>query len=344
MAITYRQAGVDIDSGEALVDRIKPLALKTRIPEVIADIGGFAGLCSVPGDVDEPLLVSGTDGVGTKLKVAFATGKHGTIGQDLVAMCVNDVITCGARPLFFLDYFASGHLDVDVAHEVISGIADGCVLGECALLGGETAELPGMYAAGEYDLAGFAVGIVGKRAVLGPHRVQLGDALLGVASSGLHSNGYSLARRVLEQEMKHDWGDHIAELGTTLGDALLTPTRIYTHAVRQLKQAVGDGLHALAHITGGGVTDNLPRVLPKGTKAQVRMPEMPPLFRIIQRGGPVELDEMRRTFNLGVGLVIAVDPHCAVSAASALTAAGERVFQLGQVVAESCDEPYVEFT
>ncbi len=345
MAITYRQAGVDIDSGEALVDRIKPLAIKTRIPEVVADIGGFAGLCSVPGDVDEPLLVSGTDGVGTKLKVAFATGKHGTIGQDLVAMCVNDVVTCGARPLFFLDYFATGHLDVDVAHEVIKGIADGCVLGECALLGGETAELPGMYPPGEYDLAGFAVGIVGKQALLGPHRVQEGDSLLGIASSGLHSNGYSLARRVLEQEMKHGWADHIAELDMTLGDALLTPTRIYVSAVRQLKQAIGTGLHALAHITGGGMTDNLPRVLPKGTKAQVRMPEMPKIFSLIQRGGPVEIDEMRRTFNLGVGLVAAIEPGCAQAARAALTAAGEVVFTLGQVVAEHRDaEPYVEFT
>ena len=344
MAITYRQAGVDIDSGEALVDRIKPLALRTRIPEVVADIGGFAGLCRVPSDVDEPLLVSGTDGVGTKLKVAFATGQHGTIGQDLVAMCVNDIVTCGARPLFFLDYFASGHLDIDVAHAVISGISDGCVLGECALLGGETAEMPGMYAEGEYDLAGFAVGVVSKKAVLGPHRVQSTDRLLGVASSGLHSNGYSLARRVLEQEMKHGWSDRIAGLDATLGDVLLTPTRIYTRAIRQLKQAVGDGLHALAHITGGGVTDNLPRVLPKGTKAQVRMPEMPAIFRVIQQGGPVELNEMRRTFNLGVGLAIALDARCWDAAIEALTAAGETVFPLGQVVSEpSNGEPYVEF-
>jgi phosphoribosylformylglycinamidine cyclo-ligase len=344
MAITYRQAGVDIDSGEALVDRIKPLALRTRIPEVVADIGGFAGLCRVPGDVDEPLLVSGTDGVGTKLKVAFATGKHGTIGQDLVAMCVNDIVTCGARPLFFLDYFASGHLDVDVGHAVISGIADGCVLAECALLGGETAELPGMYADGEYDLAGFAVGIVSKKALLGPHRVKPGDQLIGVASSGLHSNGYSLARRVLEQEMKHGWSDRITGLDSTLGEALLTPTRIYTRAVRQLKDAVGEGLHALAHITGGGVTDNLPRVLPSGTKARVKMPEMPAIFRTIQQGGPVELNEMRRTFNLGVGLVVALDPSCEAAASAALAAAGETVFPLGQVLAESStSEPHVEF-
>jgi phosphoribosylformylglycinamidine cyclo-ligase len=344
MAITYRQAGVDIDSGEALVDRIKPLAFRTRIPEVVSDIGGFAGLCSLPADIEEPLLVSGTDGVGTKLKVAFATGKHDTIGQDLVAMCINDIITCGARPLFFLDYFASGKLDVRVGEEVIRGISDGCVIAQCALLGGETAELPGMYVDGEYDLAGFAVGVVSRKAILGQQRVRAGDRLLGVASSGLHSNGYSLARHVLEQEMKLGWQDRAPGFDVSLGDVLLTPTRIYARSVRALKDAIGDGLHALAHITGGGVLDNLPRVLPEGTKARVEMPPMPRIFRVIQEGGPVALTEMRRTFNLGVGLVVALDSDCVECATNALTAAGETVFPLGNVVSESPERaPHVEF-
>lgn len=344
MAITYRQAGVDIDSGEALVERIKPLARMTRIPEVVADIGGFAGLCSLPTGIEDPLLVSGTDGVGTKLKVAFATGKHDTIGQDLVAMCVNDIVTCGARPLFFLDYFASGHLDVQVGEQVIKGIADGCVLAECALLGGETAELPGMYADGEYDLAGFAVGVVSKQAILGPDRVRPGDCLIAVGSSGLHSNGYSLARHVLEQVKGYTWSTTPAGLDCTLGEALLRPTRIYARTVAALKKSLGTGLHALAHITGGGVTDNLPRVLPAGTAAQVRMPEMPRLFKIIQEGGPVELDEMRRTFNLGVGLVVVADPSCQEQALAALRAAGEQAFVLGQITtADAGQEPHVVY-
>jgi phosphoribosylformylglycinamidine cyclo-ligase len=344
MAITYRDAGVDIDSGDALVERIKPIAKRTRIPEVVSDIGGFAGLCSLPADIEDPLLVSGTDGVGTKLKVAFATGRHSTIGQDLVAMCVNDIITCGARPLFFLDYFASGQLDVDVAEQVISGIADGCILAECALLGGETAELPGMYTDGEYDLAGFAVGIVSRKSILGPDRVRPGDKLLGVASTGLHSNGYSLARRVIEQELKLDWGARLGNSNSTTADVLLMPTRIYARAAKQLKAAIGTDLHAMSHITGGGVPGNLPRVLPKGTKAQVHMPPMPEVFRLIAEGGPVDVAEMHRTFNLGVGLVIALAPTAVGAATQALVGAGEDVFELGEILADSVNsEPHVEF-
>ncbi len=342
MAITYRDAGVDIDSGDELVERIKPIAKRTRIPEVVSDIGGFAGLCSLPADIEDPLLVSGTDGVGTKLKVAFATGCHTTIGQDLVAMCVNDIITCGARPLFFLDYFASGHLDVAVGEQVVTGIADGCILAECALLGGETAELPGMYVDGEYDLAGFAVGVVSRKSILGPERVRPGDKLLGVASTGLHSNGYSLARRVIEQELKLDWG---ARLGAaTVADVLLKPTRIYAQAAKRLKAAIGADLHAMSHITGGGVPGNLPRMLPKGTKAQVRMPPMPEVFQLIRDGGPVDIAEMRRTFNLGVGLVIALAPDALSAAKEALRGAGEEVFELGEILTDAADcEPYVEF-
>ncbi len=343
--VTYRQAGVDIDAGDALVERIKPFAKATRIAEVLEDVGGFAGLCALPAGIDEPVLVSGTDGVGTKLKVAFATGRHDTIGQDLVAMCVNDVITTGARPLFFLDYFASGKLDVDVAADVIRGIADGCRLAGCALLGGETAELPGMYAEGEYDLAGFCVGVVGRKALLGPSRVKAGDALIAVAASGLHSNGYSLARRVVEQELGRAYGDRIDELGTTAGEALLTPTRIYARAVASLIGELGADVHALCHVTGGGVPGNLPRVLPNGTRARVshRRP-WPPIFELLARGGPVDEAEMRRTFNLGVGLIAVVDAARAEAAERALNAAGERARRFGEVLAaDATREPDVEF-
>ncbi len=344
MAITYRDAGVNIDSGDALVERIKPIAKRTRTAEVVSDIGGFAGLCTLPSGIDDPVLVSGTDGVGTKLKIAFATGRHDTIGQDLVAMCVNDIITCGAQPLFFLDYFASGRLDVAVGEQVVSGIADGCVLAECALLGGETAELPGMYADGEYDLAGFAVGVVSRKSILGSDRVQTGDRLLGLASSGLHSNGFSLARHVIERRLELQWDARPFASERPIGEWLLTPTRIYARAVGALKKAAGDGLHAMAHITGGGVPGNLPRVLPVGTKARVRMPPMPPLFELIYEGGPVDLNEMRRTFNLGVGLVIALSPKSVEIARSALVDAGETVIELGEVLSSGphC-EPTVEF-
>ncbi|MCA9592484.1 MAG: phosphoribosylformylglycinamidine cyclo-ligase [Myxococcales bacterium] len=342
MALTYRQAGVDIDAGDALVERIKPLARSTRIAEVVDDVGGFAGLCALPADVEEPLLVSGTDGVGTKLKVAFATGRHDTVGIDLVAMCVNDVITTGARPLFFLDYFACGKLDVDVAEAVVAGVANGCRQAGAALLGGETAELPGMYPEGEYDLAGFSVGVVGRKAVLGPARVRSGDALIAVASSGLHSNGYSLARRVLEGELGLRLDAHHPELDATVGEALLTPTRIYARAVAALQKALGESLHALSHITGGGVVGNLPRVLPSGTRAEVRFDHSPPpIFGVIARGGPVAPDEMRRTFNMGIGLIAIVASEHAEAACRALGDAGEQAWVCGSVVAEPDAEPSV---
>ncbi len=343
MAITYRQAGVDIDAGDALVDRIARLAKPTRIPEVIADVGGFAGLCAVPAGLTEPVLVSGTDGVGTKLKVAFATGVHSTVGIDLVAMCVNDVLTVGARPLFFLDYFATGKLDVDVAEAVVRGIADGCKLAGCALLGGETAELPGMYAAGEYDLAGFAVGVVERGKMLDGKQARAGDVVVGVASSGLHSNGYSLARRVLEGEMKLAMSDHLPALGTTVGEALLVPTKIYARAVRALLDASGTALHGLSHITGGGLGGNLPRVLPDGLGARLSLASYarPAIFQVIAEGGPVDEDEMRRTFNLGVGLVAVVAKEGAAAAIAALRAAGEEAWALGEVI-EVGDVTYEE--
>ena len=339
MTVTYRDAGVDIDAGDELVRRIKPIAAATRTVEAMQGVGGFAGLCGLPADIPDPILVSGTDGVGTKLKVAFATQRHDTIGQDLVAMCVNDVITTGARPLFFLDYFGCGALDVDVAEQVVRGIGDGCQLAGCALLGGETAELPGMYAAGEYDLAGFAVGVVSKGEILGRQRVQAGDALVAIASSGLHSNGYSLARRVLIDTLGLEWEARLDELDQTLADALLTPTRIYAQTVGQLTKLLGSRLHALCHVTGGGVPGNLVRILNPSQHATVRMDhERSGIFDIIQRGGPVAETEMQRTFNLGIGMVCCIDNSAVDEALAALKAAGETAWLLGSVEGDSAEE------
>ncbi len=334
MALTYQDAGVDIEQGDSLIERIKPFAKRTKTSLVMEGLGGFAGLCSLPSGIEDPVLVSGTDGVGTKLKVAFSADKHDTVGQDLVAMCINDILTVGAQPLFFLDYFACGKLDVSVAEAVIKGIADGCVLARCALLGGETAELPGMYAEGEYDLAGFAVGVASKSALLGPARVQVGDQLIAVASSGLHSNGFSLARRVLLTEMGLGLGQVVPELGRTLGEELLTPTRIYTEAVVALGKALGEQVHGYCHITGGGIVGNLPRVLSKGQVASIKMShERPAVFRLIQEHGPVNEAEMLRTFNLGIGLVCIVAPEQREPALETLEAAGERAWHLGEVAA-----------
>lgn len=342
MAISYREAGVDIDRGDELVHRIKPLAAKTRTPFVLDGIGGFAGLCGIPSGLEEPVLVSGTDGVGTKLKIAFETNRHNTVGQDLVAMCVNDVATTGAKLLFFLDYFGCGKLDVDVAEAVIAGIADGCKLAGCALLGGETAELPGMYAPNEYDLAGFAVGVASKKAILGPDRVQVGDELVAVASSGLHSNGYSLARRVLQQEMKLGLDAYVPELGKTLGEELLTPTRIYAAAIQSLLAAQPDTVHAICHVTGGGIVGNLNRALAKHQQARVSLNyERPAVFQLIQKGGPVEESEMLRTFNLGIGLVMCVKAGSGAAVAAHLNAIGERAWVTGVVETNADATPVV---
>lgn len=339
MALKYRDAGVDIDAGDLFVERIKPLVASTRIAEVVGGLGGFAGLCEVPKDVPEPLLVSSADGVGTKLKLAFALDKHDTVGIDLVAMNVNDLITTGARPLFFLDYFASAKLEIGVAEQVIAGIAEGCRQSSCALLGGETAELPGLYAEGEYDLAGFAVGVVSRQRVLGPSRVRVGDAVIGVASSGLHSNGFSLAQKVLLETMGLSLEARLPGLESSLGETLLTPTRIYVRSVAALSQALGDGLHALCHITGGGIPGNLPRVLPQGTVAEISDDHpVPAIFEHIARGGPVELAEMRRTFNRGIGLLAVVAPADAEQTLSVLADAGERAFSVGRVVAGAAEQ------
>ncbi|MGO8992460.1 MAG: phosphoribosylformylglycinamidine cyclo-ligase [Polyangiaceae bacterium] len=343
MGITYRDAGVDIDAGDELVERIKPLAKMTRIAEVLSDVGGFAGLCRVPTDIEEPVLVSGTDGVGTKLKIAFATGTHDTIGFDLVGMCVNDVITCGARPLFFLDYFGTGKLDLGVAEAVVRGIANACKESGCALLGGETAELPGMYADGEYDLAGFAVGVVGRKKIVDGTRVDTGCLAIGLPSSGLHSNGYSLARKVLFDVMKLDWRDRPAGLGgQTVGEALLAPTRLYARATQALLGAAID-VRAMSHITGGGLPGNLPRVLPDPLGVRIEAAwERPAIFEVIAKGGPVTDAEMRRTFNLGVGFVVVVSEAEQSRAIEALRGVGERPFLLGRVVDVPPGTPFEE--
>jgi phosphoribosylformylglycinamidine cyclo-ligase len=343
MPLTYKQAGVDIDAGDDLVERIKPLAAATRIKEVLGGVGGFAGLCRVPDDLDEPVLVSGTDGVGTKLKIAFATGVHDTIGFDLVGMCVNDVITCGARPLFFLDYFGTGKLDVGVAESVIRGIAAACKESDCALLGGETAELPGMYAPGEYDLAGFSVGVVARRKIVDGTRVAPGDVAVALPSSGLHSNGYSLARKALLEAAGMALDARPSELGgRTLGEALLTPTRLYARASRAAL-ASGADVRAMSHVTGGGIPGNLPRVLPEGTGLRIeRAWARAPIFDLVQRAGGVAEAEMRRAFNVGVGFVFVVPPGDAAKLEQALRAAGEQPFELGRVVAVPADRTFEE--
>jgi phosphoribosylformylglycinamidine cyclo-ligase len=344
MAITYRQAGVDIDAGDELVERIKPLAKATRIAEVLSDVGGFAGLCRVPSGIDDPVLVSGTDGVGTKLKVAFAAGVHSTIGIDLVGMCVNDVVTTGARPLFFLDYFATGKLDLRTGEQVVLGIASACKESGCALLGGETAELPGMYADGEYDLAGFCVGVVAKSKIVDGSRVAAGDVVIALPSSGLHSNGYSLARKVLLEKMGLALPESLPELGgKTVVEVLLEPTRLYARHVQAVVADSTIDVRAMSHITGGGLPGNLPRVLPEGLGVRVRGGwPMAPIFDVIARGGPVASPEMRRTFNLGVGFVFIVPPAHAERAEAVLRGLGESTFRLGEVIPLAADTPFEE--
>jgi phosphoribosylformylglycinamidine cyclo-ligase len=316
--LSYRDAGVDIDEGDALVEAIRPFAKRTLRPEVLAGIGGFGALCEIPKKYREPVLVSGTDGVGTKLKLAFALDRHDTVGIDLVAMSVNDVLVQGAEPLFFLDYFACGKLERKVAAEVVKGIARGCELAGCALIGGETAEMPGMYAEGEYDLAGFCVGVVEKARILDGRSIGPGDAILGLASSGPHSNGYSLIRRILERDAQPPFD-------------LLEPTRIYVKPVLELLERVP--VKGLAHITGGGITGNVPRILPPGTQAVInkRSWPRPPVFEWLQRTGDVAEDEMFRVFNCGIGMVVVVDTAHAKAAADQLRQSGETVYEIGRI-------------
>ncbi len=330
MALTYRDAGVDIDEGDRLVELIKPFARPTLRPEVLAGIGGFGGLFAL--DVKkyrEPVLVSGTDGVGTKLKVAFAANRHGTIGQDLVAMCVNDVAVVGAEPLFFLDYFATGKLSAEQGAEVVKGIAEGCRLAGCALIGGETAELPGFYARGEYDLAGFAVGCVERSRIVDGRAVVPGDVVVGIASSGLHSNGYSLARKALEQRPLDGAVEALG--GRTLADALLEPTRIYAKDVLALLEQVP--VKAFAHVTGGGLPGNVPRTLPDGVRAvleEKRWPR-PAVFDLVEREGQVPREEMYRTFNMGLGLVAVVAPGDEAATHAVLKARGLDAWTVGAI-------------
>ena len=340
-SLSYRDAGVDIDAGNELVKRIGPVVKKTFRPGVLTGLGGFGGLFELPVDkYREPVLVSGTDGVGTKLKVAMMLDRHDTIGIDLVAMCVNDIIVAGAEPLFFLDYFATGKLNVEAASDIIGGIAEGCMQAGAALIGGETAEMPGMYEGDDYDLAGFAVGIAEKSRLLSPEMVRPGDVLLGLASSGPHSNGYSLIRRILEVSK----ADLSMELdGRSLGEALLAPTRIYVKQLLELMQQVD--VHGLAHITGGGLPENLPRVLPVDVDAILDLDswQYPAVFRWLQEQGNVEESEMLRTFNCGIGMVVCVPHDEADKAVAVLESAGETVYRIGRI--ESAEgEPLVRYT
>jgi phosphoribosylformylglycinamidine cyclo-ligase len=326
--LTYRDAGVDIDAGDALVERIKPAAKRTMRPEVLGGIGGFGALFEVSKKFKEPVLVSGTDGVGTKLKLAFMLDRHDTVGQDLVAMSVNDILVQGAEPLFFLDYFACGKLDVGTAATVIEGIAKGCELAGCALIGGETAEMPDMYPAGEYDLAGFAVGAVEKSKIIDGKSIGPGDVLLGLASSGAHSNGYSLIRRIVERAQP----DLAADFhGKPFADALIAPTRIYVKPLLKLMEMVT--VKGMAHITGGGITGNVPRVLPDHVTAVIKASAwtLPPLFQWLQEQGQVADAEMHRVFNCGIGMVVIVSAADAAQAAALLAAAGETVYPLGRI-------------
>jgi phosphoribosylformylglycinamidine cyclo-ligase len=332
-SLTYRDAGVDIDAGDALVERIKPAAKRTMRPEVLGGIGGFGALFEISKKYKEPVLVSGTDGVGTKLKLAFLWNRHDTVGQDLVAMSVNDILVQGAEPLFFLDYFACGKLDVNTAATVVEGIARGCELAGCALIGGETAEMPSMYPEGEYDLAGFAVGAVEKSQIIDGTTIRPGDVVLGLASSGAHSNGYSLIRKIIERAnpaLDMDMG------GKPLRDAVLAPTRIYVKPLLALMQNLGgEGVKGMAHITGGGLTENIPRVLPDNVTAIVEKSSwtLPPLFQWLQREGQVADAEMHRVFNCGVGMVVIVSAADADRAGQYLTALGETVYRLGRIEA-----------
>jgi phosphoribosylformylglycinamidine cyclo-ligase len=336
--LNYKEAGVDIDAGEALVEKIKSDVKKTTRPEVIGGLGGYGALCRIPQGYKKPVLVSGTDGVGTKLRVAIDMNRHDTVGIDLVAMCVNDLIVQGAEPLFYLDYYATGHLNVDQAATVISGICRGCEMSNCALIGGETAEMPGMYARGDYDMAGFAVGVVEEDEIIDGSKVASGDVLVGIASSGPHSNGFSLIRKIVEVS-KADLNAPFD--GRTLGEALLAPTRIYVKPLLKLIKALP--VHALAHITGGGFWDNIPRVLPKNTKAVIdgKSWNWPEIFNWLQKNGNVDRREMYRTFNCGVGMIAAVPAESASKAVELLNAEGEKAWILGKIESAADNEVQV---
>jgi phosphoribosylformylglycinamidine cyclo-ligase len=330
----YREAGVDVEAGRAFVDKIRNLVKSTHRPEVLGGLGGFSGWFQLPGGLQEPILVSGTDGVGTKLKIAQELNRHDTVGIDLVAMCVNDVLTCGAEPLFFLDYLATGKLEPEQLAQVVEGIALGCRSAGCALLGGETAEMPGFYPAGEYDLAGFCVGIVEKSLLLDGSQVRLGDVAIGLASQGVHSNGFSLVRKIIS-DRHFSWSDRPEQLaGQTLGEVLLTPTQIYVKPVLAARQG-GLNIHGMAHITGGGLPENLPRCLPPGMSIQIRSASwvIPPIFHWLAETGEVSPDAMFNTFNMGIGFVVIVPPSEAEQTIKWFEAENIAAYNMGEVIA-----------
>ena len=339
-SLSYKDAGVDIEAGDLLVERIKGVAKRIRRPEVLGGLGGFGALCEIPAGYKHPILVSGTDGVGTKLRLALQLNRHEHIGIDLVAMCVNDLVVCGAESLFFLDYYATGHLNIDTAATVVTGIGEGCIQAGCALVGGETAEMPGMYEGDDYDLAGFAVGVVEKADIIDGKKVGAGDVLIGVASSGAHSNGYSLLRKILDVS-KADLNSELD--GRSLADVVMTPTRIYVKSMLALVKALP--VHAMAHITGGGLPGNLPRVLPEGCDAIVDESSWnwPPLFQWLQAEGNVERFEMYRTFNCGVGMVVVVPAEHADAAIAQLESTGEKAWKMGQIATSTHSESTVVF-
>lgn len=338
-SLSYKDAGVDIDAGNALVDRIKGVVKQTRRPEVMGGLGGFGALCALPQKYREPILVSGTDGVGTKLRLAMDLKRHDTIGIDLVAMCVNDLIVQGAEPLFFLDYYATGKLDVDTAARVVTGIGEGCKQSGCALVGGETAEMPGMYHGEDYDVAGFCVGVVEKSEIIDGSKVAEGDVLLALSSSGPHSNGYSLIRKILEFSNTDPLVTQLA--GKSLADHLLAPTKIYVKSILALLENIE--VNAIAHITGGGFWENIPRVLPQGTQAVIDESswQWPEVFNWLQEAGNVTRHEMYRTFNCGVGMIIALPAERADKAIEQLQSTGENAWKIGTIKASSSDEQVV---
>ncbi|MBN4054488.1 phosphoribosylformylglycinamidine cyclo-ligase [Nitrospira defluvii] len=338
----YKKAGVDVAAGNRLIDRIKPIVQSTSRPEVLGGLGGFSGLFSLPAKkYKSPVLVSGTDGVGTKLKIAFLTGHHDTIGIDLVAMCVNDVVVSGAEPLFFLDYFATGKLHPEIAVEVIKGIAEGCKEAGCALIGGETAEMPSFYPKGEYDLAGFSVGAVEKKKIIDGRKIRPKDLIIGLSSSGLHSNAFSLVRKILFEKKRYTVKDTIDGLIQPLGEELLTPTRIYVKAIQRIIKSIT--VKGCAHITGGGITENLPRIFPVGCAAQIRRGEwpVPPIFHILQKMGRIHIEEMYATFNMGIGMILVLSPREGRRCLSILKRMKQEAFVIGEIIAGDQEVMYV---
>lgn len=344
--LRYSEAGVDIDKGNEFISRIKPLVSKTFRRGVLTEIGGFGGLFAIGDQYTDPVLVASTDGVGTKLNIAGLCGKHDTIGIDLVAMCVNDIVVCGAKPLFFLDYFSVGKLDIDVAVEVVKGIAKGCDISNCSLIGGETAEMPGLYSPGDYDMAGFVVGIAERKTLIDGSEIRDGDQIIGLASNGLHSNGFSLVRKIFFEEMGLTVNDQVKELGCTLGEELLKPTRIYTETLLNVFRNFK--VKGVVHITGGGIIDNIPRVLPQGCKAIINDKSwpVPPVFKLLKEKGGISAREMFRIFNCGIGMAVIIDAKLVEDVLRQLTALGESPFVIGSVTADYLDRdneaPYIE--